>query len=292
MRSSDLPEGLGPLLDAPQLVERADGEAVVVHAGAPHRVVLGDEEDELVPVDAAQDEPAPVLGHDLHLVKPSTSSKKRHTSARLVASRRSAGSDMATWLKRGLPARVEGVRHQADLGTTMTLPAMRPAARSSSASPMPSSGDVVGIDQQVGREAVGRQQLERPLEAALVVDERPGHGQLVEDHAVDVEGGVVDAGTDHDQDAAAGQLAEPGLDGGPVPRALEHDVDGARRHAARAPRTGRPRGRRGRRAAVTPRSAASRRRPSCGSTTVMSVDPHGLERGHARARRSGRRRRP
>ena len=36
-------------------------------------------------------------------VKPSTSSKKRQTSVRFVASRRSAGSDIATWLKRGLP---------------------------------------------------------------------------------------------------------------------------------------------------------------------------------------------
>ena len=33
--------------------------------------------------------------------------------------------------------------------------------------------------------------------------------------------------------------------------------------------------------AVTPRSAASRRRPSCGSTTVMSVDAHGAQRGDA-----------
>ena len=84
---------------------------------------------------------------------------------------------------------------------------------------------------------------------------------------------VVDAGTDHDEDAAAGELAEAGLDGGPVARALEDDVRRPVTTCARAPRTGTPRGRPGRRRRSAPRSAARRRRPSCGSTTVMSSMP-------------------
>ena len=48
----------------------------------------------------------------------------------------------------------------------MTLPAMRPARQASSASPMPSSAIVVGVDEEVRREAVGGEELERPLEAA------------------------------------------------------------------------------------------------------------------------------
>ena len=99
----------------------------------------------------------------------------------------------------------------------MTLPAMRPPASASSASTMAFERDVAWIDQAVSRESVGGEELECPLEATKVVDEGAGHGELVEDHAVDVEVGVVDAGTDHDQDAAAGQLAEPRLNGGPVP---------------------------------------------------------------------------
>ena len=35
--------------------------------------------------------------------KPRTSLKKPHTSVRFVSSSRSAGNDMATWLKRGFP---------------------------------------------------------------------------------------------------------------------------------------------------------------------------------------------
>jgi hypothetical protein len=64
-----LAEGLGPLLNALQLLQRAHGQAEVVHAGALHGLVLGDEEDELVPVHAAQDQPAPVLGHGRHLLE-------------------------------------------------------------------------------------------------------------------------------------------------------------------------------------------------------------------------------
>src|SRR6202453_3331680 len=128
-----LTEGLSAFLHAAQLVERADGEAVVVHTGALHRVVLGDEEDELIPVDAAHDEPAPVLGHHFHfgeaehLVEEAAHvgpvrgieqvGRQRH---RHVVEARIAG-----W--------VEGMGHE---GTTMTLPAMRPAASASSVSPM------------------------------------------------------------------------------------------------------------------------------------------------------------
>ena len=39
----------------------------MVQAGAFHRVVLGDEKDELIPVDAAEDHAATVLGHGRHL---------------------------------------------------------------------------------------------------------------------------------------------------------------------------------------------------------------------------------
>ena len=100
---------------------------------------------------------------------------------------------------------------------------------------MPSRRDVDGVDQEVGGEAVGGEELERPLEAPEVVDEGPGDGELVEDHAVDVEGGVVDAGADHHEDAAPPQLVEARLDGGPVSRALQDDVHRPRRHALGLP---------------------------------------------------------
>ena len=42
----------------------------MIQSRASHRVVLGDEEDELVPVDAAEDQAVPVLGHHVELVEP------------------------------------------------------------------------------------------------------------------------------------------------------------------------------------------------------------------------------
>src|SRR5580692_4614525 len=64
-----LPERLGARLDALQVVERVDREAIVIHARALHGIVLGDEEDELVPVHTTEDQPAAILGHDRHFLE-------------------------------------------------------------------------------------------------------------------------------------------------------------------------------------------------------------------------------
>src|SRR3984957_17924733 len=128
-----LAEGLRSLLNAAQLVQAPDGEAVVVHAGALHRVVLGDQEDELVPVDTTHDEAATVLGHHLHfgeaqhLVEEAAhvgpvggvEEVRRQRHRHMVEARIARG--------------IVGMRHE---GTTMTFPAMRPAASASSVSPM------------------------------------------------------------------------------------------------------------------------------------------------------------
>src|SRR5665811_2075130 len=83
----------------------------------------------------------------------------------------------------GIPRRVEVVRHQCRTsGTTMTLPAIRPVANASSASPR----HVGGIDEQFAGDVSRCQQLNGPLEPSLVVDERTTHGELVEDHPVGV----------------------------------------------------------------------------------------------------------
>ena len=88
-----------------------------------------------------------------------------------------------------------------------------------------SSGTSTGsISRSVGSASRG-EQLERPLEAVGVVDERPAHLELVEEHAVRVERRRLDAGADHREAAAAAQLVEAGLHGGLLAGALEHDVD-------------------------------------------------------------------
>ena len=86
-----------------QLVESAHREAEMVHARAAHGVVLGDEEDELVPVHARQDQALAVEGHHRHLVEAEDLPQKRQMSARFVSSSSSGGTLSATWLKRGLP---------------------------------------------------------------------------------------------------------------------------------------------------------------------------------------------
>ena len=138
---------------------------------------------------------------------------------------------------------------------------------------MPVEGHVLGLDEEVGREPVGGQQLESLLEPALVVDERADDGELVEDEAVGIERRVLDARADQGQRAAPPQLVEPGLHGRLLARALEHHVGGPLGDPLRLPgregleigRVRAPRWRRGR--------AASCLRRSPGSTAVIGPMP-------------------
>ena len=155
----------------------------------------------------------------------------------------------------------------------MTLPARRP-----SASPTRASGSrsrvtsSASMSRSVGKSGRG-QQLEGPLEAVGVVDERPDDRQLVQHEPVGVEGRALDAGADQGQGAAPGQLVEAGLHGRLLARALEHDVERRARPAARAPRAGSAPGGPVPTPRSAPRSAASCRRRSPGSTATTSVIP-------------------
>ena len=84
----------------------------------------------------------------------------------------------------------------------MTLPAIAAFRQADQGGGQAVEGDVLRLDQQVGREAVGGQQLQGPLESACVVDERSDHVELVQDEAVRVERGRFDAGADQSQGAA------------------------------------------------------------------------------------------
>src|SRR5207249_6830982 len=55
-------------------------------------------------------------------------------------------------------------------------------------------GHVVGLDEHVGREVGTREQLERAVETVVVVDERAGDHELVQQDAVVVEPRRVDSG--------------------------------------------------------------------------------------------------
>ena len=84
---------------------------------------------------------------------------------------------------------------------------------------------VLLLDEQVVRHLARREQLERAREAVVVVDERAGDDELVQQDAVRVELRPRHARADEHERARALQLRERRLLGAAVARALERDVE-------------------------------------------------------------------
>ena len=126
--------------------------------------------------------------------KPNTSPKKSARSLRCSSSSISGVKLIATWLKRGLrdgergsECVVIGALLQETRGTIMALAARSPSCRPIAASSSRLSGIVLLLDEQVVRQPARREQLERTREAVVVVDERAGDDELVQQDAVRVE---------------------------------------------------------------------------------------------------------
>src|SRR5665213_1324763 len=126
----------GPVLDPLQLLPRSHGEAEMVHARAAHRIVISDEEYELVPVHARQNEAPAILGHDLDLVEPEDLAPESADILTASFTEQVGGHAHGHMVETRVAGRVVGMRHHAPLegvtvgvapsdsrGTTMTLPA-------------------------------------------------------------------------------------------------------------------------------------------------------------------------
>src|ERR1700729_205612 len=119
----------------------------MVHARTSHGIVLGDKEYELVPVHARKDQSAAVLGHDFYLVEPENLAPEAADITATAFIEQVGRQTHGHMVEVGIARRVIGMCHQAppvaatagsapsdSRGTTMTLPAYRPAARPASAS--------------------------------------------------------------------------------------------------------------------------------------------------------------
>ena len=192
---------------------------------------------------------------------------------------------MATWLRRGAFGE-RGSGH----GRTSTFPARRPSARPCMASRSPSSGTSSGSSSaSTGSDPEASSSRARSKPSWSYV-KAPVIDELVEQDAVGVEAGRLDAGADQHERAAADELGQPGLHG----RAPCRSTRAPRRRRRRRRRPARPcRARRGRRGGAPgwrrPRVASAWRR-SRGSAQATSSTPMRPQRGDARARRWGRRR--
>ena len=102
---------------------------------------------------------------------------------------------------------------------------MRPAARSSIAVSSPSSGMSSRVEERADVEIAGGEQLDGLFDAAGVVLERAGDDELVQQDAVGVEGRGLDAGADQHEGAAPAELAQGGVHGDRLARALDDGVE-------------------------------------------------------------------
>ena len=101
------------------------------------------------------------------------------------------------------------------------------------ASSRPSSGTSSGSSSRSTGRSPDGQELEGLLEAVVVVGERTGDDELVEQDAVGVEARRLDAGAHEHERAAADELGQPRLHRLGLAGALEHHVDGPVHHQAR-----------------------------------------------------------
>src|SRR5579863_5559194 len=147
-----VPELHGAVARRHQIVEGPDRETEVVHARTAHGVVLGDEEDELVPVHARQDQSLAVEGHRRHLVEAEHLSPEATDVGPVGLVEKVTGDADRDMVEVRITRGVIGMCHQSPStarpsvcpGTTMTLPAIRPSARPCMASPRRSSGTSSG----------------------------------------------------------------------------------------------------------------------------------------------------
>ena len=200
----------------------------MVEAGGGHRLVVGDEEHELLVRVGPEDESLPVLGQLGILLE------AEHVA---VEGREGTPALGVEQVGRHRQGDVVEARRLGEVGSvhgrTSTFPASRPVGEAGHGVEEAVQGDDLGLDQLVDRDAARGQQGQGLLEAVLVVGEGPGDDQLVEQDAVRVEPRRLDAGTDEHQRAAPHQLGEARLHGRGLARALEHHVDGAVDHQAR-----------------------------------------------------------
>ena len=189
-----LAEGHRPLPRGVELLPGGHREAVVVEARGLHGIVLGDEVDELLPVDAREHQPMAVLGHHRQLVE----------AEHLLEVPAQVGPTGLVELVGGHAHRhvvhlgdapgIEGVSgHQLSFGSPASaghdhrLAGDAPGGQALHRLGQAVEGHVVGVDQEVGGQPSRGEQLEGPLEAVGVVDERPAHLELVQQHPVRVE---------------------------------------------------------------------------------------------------------
>ena len=127
---------------------------------------------------------------------------------------------IATWFRRGRNdslAHARTSRHDERLAGELARaePPHRRADRV--------EGHVVGLDQQVERQPARRDEIERGVEAVVVVVVRAEQRQLEDDHPVVVDAWRLGAGAEEHEGAGPVELIERGLHRGGATRALERE---------------------------------------------------------------------
>ena len=84
----------------------------MVHPRTRHGLVVGDQEDELVPVDAAQHQAVPVDGHGRQLVEPEDLVEEPGERVAVLALEQVGGHAHGHVVEAGVARRVQGMGHR------------------------------------------------------------------------------------------------------------------------------------------------------------------------------------